>query len=65
MAGMLGPGHLVIDEGRPGRTTVHDDPVEGGMQNGMTVLPAVLHSHRPSDLVVLMLETNDQTTIFG
>jgi len=59
MAGMLGPGHLVIDEGLPGRTTVHDDLVEGGMRNGMTVLPAVLHSHRPIDLVMLMLGTND------
>jgi lysophospholipase L1-like esterase len=59
MAGMLGPGHRVIDEGLGGRTTVHDDPVEGGMRNGMTVLPAVLHSHKPIDLVVLMLGTND------
>lgn len=59
MAGMLGPGHRVIDEGLPGRTTVHDDRVEGGMRNGMTVLPAVLHSHQPIDLVMLMLGTND------
>lgn len=59
MAAALGPDHRVIDEGLPGRTTVHDDPVEGGMRNGLTVLPAVLHSHRPVDLLVLMLGTND------
>ena len=59
MALALGPGHTVLPEGLPGRTTVHDDPVEGGMRNGATVLPAVLHSHKPIDLLVLMLGTND------
>ncbi|MGJ8604822.1 MAG: SGNH/GDSL hydrolase family protein [Marivita sp.] len=59
MAQALGPGHTVISEGLPGRTTVHDDLVEGGMRNGMTVLPAILHSHAPIDLVLLMLGTND------
>jgi lysophospholipase L1-like esterase len=59
MGAALGPDHRVIDEGLPGRTTVHDDPVEGGMRNGFTVLPAILHSHRPIDLLVLMLGTND------
>lgn len=65
MAAALGPGHRVIDEGLPGRTTVHDDPVEGGMRNGATVLPAVLHSHKPIDLMVLMLGTNDLKTRFS
>ncbi|EIE52230.1 GDSL family lipase [Salipiger aestuarii] len=55
----LGPAHDVIAEGLPGRTTVHDDPVEGGCRNGLAVLPAILHSHKPLDLVVLMLGTND------
>lgn len=59
MAERLGAAHRVIDEGLPGRTTVHDDRVEGGMRNGLTVLPAVLHSHRPIDLMLLMLGTND------
>ncbi|SHH73683.1 SGNH/GDSL hydrolase family protein [Marivita hallyeonensis] len=59
MAAALGAGHTVISEGLPGRTTVHDDPVEGGMRNGLTVLPAILHSHMPIDLMVLMLGTND------
>ncbi|MBW4982378.1 SGNH/GDSL hydrolase family protein [Mameliella sp. CS4] len=59
LAAELGEGFRVIDEGLPGRTTVHDDVVEGGMRNGATVLPAILHSHKPIDLMVLMLGTND------
>ncbi|OSQ58555.1 hydrolase GDSL [Marivita cryptomonadis] len=59
MSKALGPAHQVISEGLPGRTTVHDDIVEGGMRNGLTVLPAILQSHAPIDLMVLMLGTND------
>lgn len=53
------PDWEVIAEGHPGRTTVHDDPVEGAHRNGLTVLPALLESHKPLDLVVIMLGTND------
>ena len=59
MAAALGPQVQVIAEGLPGRTTVHDDPVEGGERNGIKVLPAVLHSHRPIDLLLILLGTND------
>jgi lysophospholipase L1-like esterase len=52
------PGWEVIAEGQPGRTTVHDDPIEGAHRNGLTVLPALLESHLP-DAVVIMLGTND------
>jgi lysophospholipase L1-like esterase len=38
---------------------VHDDPVEGAHRNGLTVLLALLESHRPVDVVLLMLGTND------
>jgi lysophospholipase L1-like esterase len=55
----LGAGWRVIEEGHPGRTTLHDDPVEGAHKNGLTVLPALLETHRPIDLVVIMLGTND------
>jgi lysophospholipase L1-like esterase len=53
------PDWEVIAEGHPGRTTVHDDPVEGAHRNGLTVLPALLESHRPVDVVLVMLGTND------
>lgn len=65
MARALGPDHTVIPEGLPGRTTLHDDPIEAGTRNGLTVLPAILHSHRPIDLMVLMLGTNDLKNRFS
>lgn len=49
----------VIAEGHPGRTTVHDDPIEGAHKNGLAALPALLETHRPLDLVIVMLGTND------
>jgi lysophospholipase L1-like esterase len=49
----------VLNEGHPGRTTVHDDPIEGPHRNGLTVLPALLETHRPIDVVLVMLGTND------
>ncbi|WP_112312567.1 GDSL-type esterase/lipase family protein [Pseudogemmobacter bohemicus] len=52
-------GWEVIPEGHPGRTTLHDDPIEGAHRNGLTVLPSILESHRPIDVVLLMLGTND------
>jgi lysophospholipase L1-like esterase len=59
MARDLAPDWEVIEEGLPGRTTLHDDPIEGAHRNGLAVLPAILESHSPVDLVILMLGTND------
>ena len=59
LAAELGPGWHVVEEGLPGRTTVHSDPVEGEWKNGLAVLPAILESHFPIDLVILALGTND------
>ncbi len=59
MASALAPEWEVVEEGHPGRTTLHDDPIEGAHRNGLTVLPALLESHRPIDLVILKLGTND------
>lgn len=55
----LGAGWHLVEEGQPGRTTVHDDPFEGPHRNGLRVLPALLESHMPIDVVVMMLGTND------
>jgi lysophospholipase L1-like esterase len=54
----LGDGYHVIEEGLNGRTTVWDDPIEG-YKSGKEYLIPCLESHRPIDLVVLMLGTND------
>ena len=61
----LGEGYHVIEEGLPGRTTVWDDPIEGAHKNGRTYLRPCLESHRPVDLVTLMLGTNDLKERFG
>lgn len=55
----LGPGFEVIEEGLGGRTTDVDDPLDPTRLNGATHLPAILASHLPLDLVVIMLGTND------
>lgn len=59
----LGPTYYVIEEGLNGRTTVWDDPIEEH-KNGKTYLYPCLESHKPLDLVVLMLGTNDLKTRF-
>lgn len=64
MAACLGPGWQVIEEGLSGRTSVHDDPIEGDYLNGRRYLTPCLLSHRPLDVVILMLGTNDLKTRF-
>ncbi len=54
----LGQDYTIIEEGLSGRTTVWDDPIEG-FKNGHDYLVPCLATHRPLDLVVLMLGTND------
>ena len=55
----------IIPEGHPGRTAVWDDPVEGLHKNGARTLHAILESHRPIDLVILALGTNDLKSRFA
>lgn len=64
MGKALEQGFEVINEGHPGRTTVHDDPMEGDYRNGFRVLPALLESHKPLDLVIVKLGTNDLKNCF-
>lgn len=54
----LGEGCLVIEEGLNGRTTVWDDAIEG-YKIGKEYLIPCLETHKPIDLVVIMLGTND------
>jgi len=65
MARALPTDWEVITEGHPGRTAVWDDPVEGTHKNGLRSLHAVLETHRPIDLVIVMLGTNDLKARFG
>lgn len=59
MAATLGPDWDVVVEGLPGRTSVHPDPIGGEHLNGRATLLPILASHRPIDLLILALGTND------
>ncbi len=62
LAARLGDYHTIIEEGLPGRTTVFDDPVEDrlpGDRNGKRYLLPCVQSHKPFDLTIIMLGTND------
>ncbi len=61
----LGPDWYVLEEGLSGRTTVHNDPIEGDLKNGRTYLRPCMMSHAPLDLIILMLGTNDLKSRFG
>lgn len=55
----LGAGVHVIAEGLNGRTTAFDDHLADCDRNGARVLPTLLETHKPLDLVVAMLGAND------
>ena len=59
LEGALGGEVRVIAEGLGGRTTVFDDFSNLADRNGARVLPTLLESHKPLDLVIIMLGTND------
>ena len=61
----LGADWYVLEEGLSGRTTVHNDPIEGDLKNGRTYLRPCMMSHAPLDLIILMLGTNDLKSRFG
>ena len=65
LADGLGPSWRVYEEGLPGRTTVHPDPVDGEYLSGLAALPMVLGTHSPVDLLVIMLGTNDLKARFS
>ena len=64
LRGLLGPDWVLVEEGCNGRTTVFDDPLEG-WKNGLDYLKPCLNSHKPIDVVVLMLGSNDLKDCFG
>lgn len=53
----------VIAEGMKGRTTVFEDGMREG-RNGRKALTAILYTHAPLDIVVVMLGVNDVKTRF-
>lgn len=55
----LGPDVKVIVEGLNGRTTAYDDYLADCDRNGARLLPTILHTHAPIDLLIIMLGSND------
>ena len=64
LAEFLGDAYQIVEEGCNGRTTVFDDPIEG-WKNGLTYVKPCLNSHKPVDIVILMLGSNDLKRTFG
>jgi len=60
----LGPDYYVIEEGLGGRTTVFEDDLLP-YRNGRTYLYPCLETHKPLDLVIIMLGTNDLKARFS
>ena len=56
-----GENYYIIEEGCNGRTTCFEDPFKPN-KNGALALPICLETHRPLDLVILCLGTNDLKT---
>lgn len=58
--------YRVVEEGLCGRTTVFEDPLRDG-RCGVKAFPAILETHSPSDtdVVVIMLRTNDCKSVYG
>lgn len=55
---MFGEDAYIVEEGLNGRTTVWEDPIEG-YKSGLSYLVPCLYTHKPIDIFVLMLGTND------
>ena len=53
-----------IEEGLCGRTICSTDPIDYS-RNGMSMLPALLATHDPLDVIVIMLGTNDSKAMYG
>ncbi len=60
---ILGNDYEIIEEGCNGRTTIHDDPIDG-WKNGLDYLRPCLHSHKPVDIAAMMLGSNDLKETF-
>lgn len=65
LEGALAGEVRVFPEGLGGRTTVFDDWMTGADRNGARILPTLMRSHGPLDMVIMMLGTNDLKPFLG
>lgn len=59
----LGPRYTIIEDGSCGRTTIHDDLTRPYKNGKDFLLPSITY-HKPIDLIVMMLGTNDLKTVY-
>ncbi|MCR5083537.1 MAG: GDSL family lipase [Parasporobacterium sp.] len=64
LANELGNDYVIIEEGQNGRTIATDD-LPKGERNGLKYIQACMESHRPFDMIIIMLGTNDIKKKFG
>jgi lysophospholipase L1-like esterase len=55
----IGTDVHVVAEGLNGRTTAFDDWLAGVDRNGARILPTILATHAPIDVIVILLGAND------
>jgi lysophospholipase L1-like esterase len=60
----LGNSYRIIEEGLNGRTSVFNDK-DRPYRSGADLLPILMESHAPIDIVVIMLGTNDLKTKYS
>ena len=56
---LLGDEYQVIEEGQNGRTIANSDPWEWGCKCGMDYIIPMVESHKPFDMLIIMLGSND------
>ena len=61
---LLGDEYAVVEEGQNGRTIATDDPTKG-FKNGIDYVIPCIESHKPLELMIIMLGTNDIKSKFG
>lgn len=64
MQALLGADYDIIEEGLNSRTTVLRDPCYDDNKSGLDLLPAIIKTHWPFELLILMLGSNDMKLRF-
>lgn len=59
LATALGDGVTVITNGLRGRTSAYDEYLADCDRNGVRILPTIINTHAPVDLVIILLGAND------
>ncbi len=63
LGSLAGPGAVIIEEGQNGRTIATDDPTKG-WKNGLNYVIPCVESHKPLDIMIIMLGSNDLKSKF-